>query len=83
MTPDSLTSTNFSDWQLDEENDAIYSEKKRLFFKGRFGTWYGDGRRMVEVLTCFRILGQTYTEAKQTFYAPASLLVPFPEIYWK
>ena len=71
--------TNLADWwKLDEENDAIYSEKNVYSLKGVSALGLGDGGGGdggggVDMLDSWA----NYTEAKADFYAPASLLVPF------
>ena len=70
--------TNLADWwKLDEENDAIYSEKSVYSLKGvsALGLGEGDsggGGGGVDMLDS----GQTLHRSKADFYAPASLLVP-------
>ena len=70
--------TNLADWwKLDEENDAIYSEKSVYSLNGvsalGLGEGGGSGGGGVDMLDAWA----NYTEAKANFYAPASLLVPF------
>ena len=71
--------TNLADWwKLDEENDAIYSEKSVYSLKGvsALGLGEGDsggGGGGVDMLDSWA----NYTEAKADFYAPGCLLVPF------
>ena len=70
---------NLADWwKLDEENDAIYSEKSVYSLKGVSALGLGSsggggGGEGIDILDSWA----NYTEAKADFYAPASLLVPF------
>jgi hypothetical protein len=78
MTSEQLAILNnlASWWKLDEENDAIYSEKSIYSLKGVSALGYGDGGGSgggVDMLDSWA----NYTEAKADYYAPASLLVPF------
>ena len=70
--------TNLADWwKLDEENDAIYSEKSVYSLKGvsalGLGSEGGGGEGSIDMLDSWA----NYTEAKADYYVPASLLVPF------
>jgi hypothetical protein len=70
--------TNLANWwKLDEENDAIYSEKSVYSLKGvsalGLGSEGGGGGGDIYMLDAWA----NYTEAKADYYAPASLLVPF------
>ena len=70
--------TNLADWwKLDEENDAIYSEKSVYSLKGVSALGLGEGGSGggggVDMLDSWA----NYTVAKANYYAPASLLVPF------
>ena len=64
-------------WKLDEENDAIYSEKSVYSLKGvsalGLGSEGGGGGGDVSMLDSWA----NYTPAKANYYVPASLLVPF------
>lgn len=70
--------TNLADWwKLDEENDAIYSEKSVYSLKGvsalGLGSEGGGSGGGVDRLDSWA----NYTEAKANYYVPASFLVPF------
>ena len=71
--------TNLADWwKLDEENDAIFSEKSVYSLKGVSALGLGSdggggGGGGVDMLDSWA----NYTEAKANYYVPASLLVPF------
>jgi hypothetical protein len=78
MTPEQLEMlTNLADWwKLDEDNDAIYSEKSIYSLKGVSALGYGDGGSSgggVDMLDSWA----NYTTEKADYYVPASLLVPF------
>ena len=79
MTSEQLAILNnlASWWKLDEENDAIYSEKSIYSLKGVSALGYGDsggsGGGGIDKLDSWA----NYTEAKADYYVPASLLVPF------
>lgn len=70
--------TNLADWwKLDEENDAIYSEKSVYSLKGvsalGLGSEGGGGGGDIDKLDSWA----NYTSAKADYYVPSSLLVPF------
>src|SRR5690554_1855268 len=70
--------TNLADWwKLDEENDAIYSEKSVYSLKGvsalGLGSEGGGGGGDIDMLDDWA----NYAPDKANYYVPASLLVPF------
>jgi hypothetical protein len=71
--------TNLANWwKLDEDNDAIYSEKSVYSLKGVSALGYNDdggggSGGGVDMLDSWA----NYTSEKADYYAPASLLVPF------
>src|SRR5690554_1882450 len=79
MTSEQLAILNnlASWWKLDEENDAIYSEKSVYSLKGVSALGYGDsggsGGGGIDKLDSWA----NYTTEKADYYVPASLLVPF------
>src|SRR5690554_2428017 len=64
-------------WKLDEDNDAIYSEKNVYSLKGvsalGLGSEGGGGGGDIDMLDSWA----NYAPAKADYYVPASLLVPF------